>query len=85
MTRAEYELFLQVAAVICAGAAIFNLFLIRRRGASGGVMAIAFLVLGFTILAYQREGQSTAVTVGGSIVVLLLMADVVIRSAKPRK
>lgn len=80
MTQNEFNLFLNVVAAVCAAFAVFNLALLKRRGNTAFALAIAFLVLGGTILLYARQGMSNFVIVGGSIVILLLGVDFFLRA-----
>lgn len=80
MTQSEFNLFLNVAAAICAAFAIFNLTLLKRRGNSAFTLVVAFLVLAGTILLYGRQGMSNLVIAGGSAVFLLLGLDIFLRA-----
>ena len=80
MTQNEFNIFLNVAAAICAALAVFNLALLRKRGNKAFVLAVAFLVLGATLLLYIRQGMSNLVIGGGSIVILLLGVDFFLRA-----
>lgn len=80
MTQNEFNIFLNAAAAICAAMAVFNLALLKKRGNTAFILALAFLVLGGSILLYIRQGMSNLVIAGGSIVILLLGADFFLRA-----
>jgi Zn-dependent protease with chaperone function len=80
VTQNEFNIFLNVASAICAALAVFNLALLKKRGNKAFVLAVAFLVLGATLLLYIRQGMSNLVIGGGSIVILLLGVDFFLRA-----
>jgi hypothetical protein len=80
MTAQELDLFLNVVAALCAAMVFVNLLLVKRRGVSAYFLAVAFLFMGATILLYARQGTSPLVIGGGSLVVLLLIVDFVLRA-----
>lgn len=80
MTQNEFNLFLNVAAALCAAFAVFNLTLLKRRGNSAFALSLAFLILGGTILLYARQGMSNLVIGGGTVVIALLGLDIFLRA-----
>ena len=80
MTQREFELFLNVAAAICAVFSIFNLAMVKRRGTSSYLMSAAFIAMGATILVYGRQGASPLAITGGISVLLLLGVDFWLRA-----
>gem|GEM_PF-1361120 len=84
MTQAEFQTFLNFAILACAGLAVLNLLFVRKRGNRALVLAAAFLGLGATIYAYGQNGVGPLVYVGGMVVFLLLVVDIVMRT-KPEE
>lgn len=80
MTPDTFDRILIGFAIVCAVMAVVNLFLIRRRGVSAGLLALAFLGLAATIFLY-RLGFSQPIVIGSGVVVfLLLLGDFVLRA-----
>lgn len=67
---------------VCALGAIMNAFLVRRRGLSAGLLAVAFIVLGFTIQLYRSGSPLSVIYGGAACVVSLLIVDFVTRAGR---
>lgn len=85
MTESEFHQFLFVAAVACAVMSLFNLTKLRKRGNTAFILSAAFLVLGGCLLLFRSQGLSLPVAIGGGVVGLLLVADLVLRAPKSPK
>jgi hypothetical protein len=81
VTRAEFDLFLNGVAVLCAIMALVNLALLKKRGPSAWMMSIAFLLAGSAGLLYVQRQETLAK--GAAILVgILLGADFLLRTSK---
>lgn len=77
MTGHDEKLFYDVFVMICAFMSLVNLARIKSRGLSAVFLGAAFLVLGATVYAYSSGLPTPVVAVGGTIVFLLLAADMI--------
>lgn len=82
MNESQYRLFLSGGAFVCAAGALLNLARVGSRGASAWLLSGAFLALG-GLLWMIRIGAADGLRVGaGALIVVLLVADVVVRARK---
>lgn len=82
MTEPEWRLFLDSAMLICALMAIINGLRYKSRGASAYLLGAAFLAMGGTVYLLREKAGQTQLILGGALVFLLLVADLVVRNTK---
>lgn len=85
MTDAQYNLFLSIGAWVCALGAIFNLFKLKSRGNSAFLLSAAFLALGAILWMVRIRANESIITIIGVVLVVLLVADVILRSRQQDK
>lgn len=76
--------FLVASMGLCALGALFNLALIKRRGVNALILSLSFVVLGFTLQLYRMGGLTALSGTGFAAVIVLLIADFVLRAQNPR-
>jgi hypothetical protein len=81
MTGAEVEPFLFFGSLICAIMAVVSGLRFKTRGVSAYIMAMAFLVLGGTMLLLRARAPQWMMITGCVALFLLLVADFAARSA----
>lgn len=82
MTASEFSIFLYGTTFLCAVMVLLNLGMAKKRGASAYIMAVSFLVAAGAILGVAKGGITTWTYIGGGVVVVLMIADFLLRSAK---
>jgi hypothetical protein len=85
VTEAQYALFLSIGAWICALGSLFNLFKLKNRGTSALLMSSAFLVMGGALWLIKIHANQSLVTAAVAAVVLILIADFVLRARQQEK
>lgn len=85
MTESELSLFMLSTTVICAFMAVLNLARIKSRGTSAILLGIGFLVFGLMTYLYQAHTSLVIIRTLGVILLLVLLADLFIRSGNPAK
>lgn len=84
MNPGDDRIFYDAVILICAFMTLVNVSRVKKRGASGYLLGLAFLVLGATVYAYTLNLPKLVVGLGGTVVFILLAADMVYRINRER-
>jgi len=84
MNPGDDRIFYDAVILICAAMTLVNLARNKSRGASAFLLGGAFLVLGATVYAYTLHMPTFVLGIGGTVVFLLLVADVLFRIGRER-
>jgi hypothetical protein len=69
---------------VCALGSLLNLAMVRKRGVNAILMALSFLLLGFSVTLYRIGAPTPLVAISGTLVFVALIADFVLRTIRPR-
>ena len=84
MTPEAIDIYLVGSIGVCALGALLNIILIKKRGTSATLLALAFIGLGFAIQLYRIGAPVPAVSAVVICVMCLLMVDFVMRAGRSR-
>jgi hypothetical protein len=80
----EFATYVRYVTILCVIMAIVNLARFRSRGPRAFVMCGAFLVFGISLNLLNAGSPEPWFALSGAALFVLLVADVVIKMAKPR-
>jgi len=83
MTNQDQGLFYDSIVIICMVMTIFNSARFKSRGLSAVLLAVAFFIMGLTVYAYSLHAPMYWMYIGGTLVFLALIGDIVYRMGRP--